>query len=166
MSTVELPKVAHAEFNHEITCEININPTGTAEYASLCEAFKDIAIAMNETVYKAKYLSDGGYSSALVTGLNPTVSQTGDFIKNDPACQYLNKARWKTGAGRVTDIKMVRAGEEISVPVTLTSIQVAGGTPENPTSVSIVIEFNGKPNVTETDFETGTTTETETTTTT
>ncbi len=162
MSTVELPKVAHAEFNHEITCEININPMGEAKYASLCNAFKDIAMAMNETVYKAKYLSDGGYSSSLVTGLSPTVSQTGDFIKNDPACQYLSRTRWKTGPGRVTDIKMTRAGENISVPVTLTSIQCAGGTPDNPNSISIVIEFNGKPDVTETDFETGTTTETTT----
>ena len=152
-----IEKAMNVEYNHEIACEINITPEAdTAIYVSLSKAFKNIATAMNETIYSAFYLSDGGYGTDFVTGIKPTITQTGDYIKNDPACQFLNKARWKTGKGRVTDIKLTRAGESVSCPVTLTSIQMAGGDANNPNSVSVAMSFIGKPEVVETDEGTST----------
>lgn len=152
-----IEKAMNVEYNHEITAEINITPEAdTAKYVSLCNAFKNIGMAMNETIYSAFYLSDGGYGTDFVTGIKPTIQQTGDYVKNDPACQFLNKARWKTGKGRVTDIKLTRAGESVSCPVTLTSIAVGGGDANNPTSISIAMSFIGKPEVVETDTTTET----------
>lgn len=144
-----LPKVAGVELNSAISVEINTTPTeDTPTYASLCNAFKSAAIAMNEVVYNATYLNDGGYGSSHVVGFAPTVTMQGDFMAADPACAYLDKAQWEVGAGRVTDIKMTRNGQTVTCPVTLTSIAIAGGESTAPNSVSVTIAFNGKPTVT------------------
>lgn len=145
----KLPKVAEVELNSAVSVEINTTPSAEqATYASLTNAFKNIAVAMNEVVYNASYLSDGGYGSSHVVGFAPTVSLQGDFMASDPACAYLDKAQWEIGAGRVTDIKMTRNGQTITCPVTLTSIAIAGGESTAPNSVSLTIAFNGKPTVT------------------
>ena len=145
----DLPKVMGVELNSEVDVQINTTPTEeTATYASLCNAFKNVAVALNEVVYSATYLSDGGYSSSAVVGFAPTVTLQGDFMKADPACVFLDKAQWQIGAGRVTDIKMTRNGQTITCPVTLTSIAIAGGDSTAPNSVSVTISFNGKPKVT------------------
>lgn len=145
-----IPKVMGVEFNHEVECLINTTPTGsTPTYASMCNAFKNIAIALNEVVYNATYLADGGFSSSAVVGFAPTVTLQGDFMKDDPACNYLDKIQWGLGKDRVTDIKMTRNGQTITCPVTLTSIAIAGGESTAPNSISVTIAFNGKPTVTE-----------------
>ncbi len=147
--TQKLPKVAGVELNSAVSVDINTTPTAEQPtYASLTNAFKNIAVAMNEVVYNATYLSDGGYGSSHVVGFAPTVSLQGDFMASDPACAYLDKAQWEIGAGRVTDIKMTRNGQTITCPVTLTSIAIAGGESTAPNSVSLTIAFNGKPTVT------------------
>ena len=145
----ELPKVMGVELNSEVDVQINTTPTEeTTTYASLCNAFKNVAVALNEVVYSATYLADGGYSSSAVVGFAPTVTLQGDFMKTDPACAYLDKIQWDIGKARVTDIKMTRNGQTITCPVTLTSIAIAGGESTAPNSVSVTISFNGKPTVT------------------
>ena len=145
-----LPKVAGVELNHEVKAFINTTPSGpTATYSSLCNAFKNIATALNEKVYSASYLSDGGYSSSAVTGFAPTITLQGDFIAADPVCAYLDKVQWTPGAARVTDLKLGRNGQIITCPVTLTQISIAGGESTDPNAVTIVISMNGKPTVEE-----------------
>ncbi len=148
-----LPKVAGVELNHAVKAFINTTPeaSGSATYKSLCNAFKNIATALNEVVYSASYLSDGGYSSSTVTGFAPTITLQGDFMASDPVCAYLDKIQWEPGAARVTDIKLNRNGQIITCPVTLTQIAIAGGEATAPNSVTLVITMNGKPTV-----ETGT----------
>ena len=144
-----MPKVASVELNHQTEVMLNIAPdTADGEYASLCNAFKNVAYAMNEVVYSASYLADEGYSSSAVTGFAPTVTLQGDFMATDPACAYLDKVQWETGAGRVTDIKMSRNGQTVTCPATLTQIAIAGGDSTAPNSVTVTITFNGKPTVT------------------
>ena len=145
----ELPKVMGVEFNHEVECLINTTPTEeTPTYASMCNAFKNIAVALNEVVYSAAYLSDGGFSSSAVVGFAPTVTLQGDFMAADPACAYLDKIQWKLGKDRVTDIKMTRNGQTITCPVTFTSIAIAGGESTAPNSITVTIALNGKPAIT------------------
>lgn len=145
-----LPKVAGVELNHEVKAFINTTPSGpTATYSSLCYAFKNTALALNETVYSASYLSDGGYSSSMVTGFAPTITLQGDFMAADPVCAYLDKVQWTPGAARVTDLKLGRNGQIITCPVTLTQISIAGGDATNPNAVTLVISMNGKPTVEE-----------------
>lgn len=145
-----LPKVMGVELNSEVDVQINTTPENDASptYASLCNAFKNVAVALNEVVYSASYLADGGYSSSAVVGFAPTVTLQGDFMKTDAACAYLDKVQWGIGKDRVTDIKMTRNGQTITCPVTLTSIAIAGGESTAPNSVSVTISFNGKPKVT------------------
>lgn len=143
-----LERIMGIEMNNSVTIEINTTPSGgTATYASLCNMFKSYGLALNEQVYEAMYLADKGYGSSAVTGLKPVVSLTGDYNPDDPACQYLNKAQWEIGEGRVTDIKMTRGGQTITCPVTLTAIAIAGGESSSPNSVSVTMAFNGKPTV-------------------
>lgn len=149
-----LPKAAGVELNHETKVFINTTPSGqNATYASMCNAFKNINIALNEVVYSASYLSDGGYSSSNVTGFAPTATLQGDFMADDPVCAYLDKIQWEPGAARVTDIKLNRNGQIITCPVTLTQIAIAGGESTAPNSVTVVLTFNGKPTVEEGDLD-------------
>lgn len=146
-----LPKAADVELNHAVSIEINTTPKeDAATYASLCNAFKNYTLALNEVIYKATYLSDGGYSSSNVVGFDPTITMQGDFMASDPVCAYLDKIQWETGASRVTDIKLTRNGQTITCPVTLTAIAIAGGESTAPNGVSVTIAFNGKPTVTAT----------------
>ena len=143
-----LPKVAGVELNHEVKVFINTTPTGdSATYKSMCNAFKNCANALNENVYSASYLSDGGYSSSTVTGFQPTITLQGDFMASDPVCAYLDKIQWSPGAARVTDIKMNRNGQIVTCPVTLTQIAIAGGESTAPNAVTVVMAMNGKPTV-------------------
>lgn len=145
----EMPKVASVELNHQTSVLINVTPeAGEGTYASLCNAFKNVAYAMNEVVYSASYLNDEGYESSTVTGFAPTLTLQGDFMSSDPACAYLDKVQWIPGAGRVTDVKLARNGQVITCPVTLTQIAISGGDSTAPNSVSVTIKFNGKPTVT------------------
>lgn len=146
----DLPKVSGVEMTSEIKMLINTTPEGEiATYSDMGETFKNISIAVNESVYSAVYLADGGFGSSAVTGAAPTVTLTGDYIKSDPVCQYLSGIQFEIGSKRVTDVKLTRGGKTITCPVTLTSVQISGGESNSPNSVSVTIAFNGKPEVAE-----------------
>lgn len=143
-----IPKVGKTELNSQIKVEINTTPEGeTATYSDMREAFKSVALAINEVIYNATYLADGGFGSSAVVGAAPTVTLTGDFIKGDAVCEYLDSMQYEIGNKRVTDIKMTRNGKVISCPVTLTGVAIAGGESTAPNAVTVTIAFNGKPTV-------------------
>lgn len=144
-----LPKVANVEMTSEIKLTINTTPEASeAAYEDMGAAFKDISTAVNEVVYTATYLSDGGFSSSAVVGAAPTITLNGDYIKNDPVCQYLSAIQYAIGASRVTDVKLIQSGRSIVCPVTITSLQISGGSSNAPNSISVTLTFNGKPVVT------------------
>ena len=152
----ELPKVAGVELNNEISAVLNVTPEASeATYADLGNAFKSIGIAINENVYTASYLSDGGFGSSAVVGAAPVVTMTGDYIKGDAVCEYLDGIQYEIGNKRVTDVKMTRNGKTLKCPVTLTGIAIAGGDSTAPNSVTVTISFNGKPTVTEAEVARG-----------
>ena len=144
----ELPKVAGVELNNQISVELNVSPVDDeANYADLGRAFKNVNIAINENVYSASYLSDGGFGSSAVVGAAPVVTMTGDYIKDDPVCKYLNDIQYEIGDKRVTDIKITRQGKVVTCPVTLTGVGIAGGDSTGPNAITLTIAFNGKPKV-------------------
>lgn len=143
-----LPKVGGVELNNQIKVEINTTPEAEeSTYSDMTQAFKSVGIAINEVVYNATYLSDGGFGSSAVVGAAPVVTLAGDYIKNDPVCQYLDEIQYEIGDKRVTDIKITRQGKVITAPVTLTGVAIAGGDSTAPNSVNVTIAFNGKPTV-------------------
>ena len=143
MATVE--KLKNVEFNNQIKAELDIGKGGTEEWGDMTQAFKSIAQALNETTYGATYLCDEGFGSTIVTGMAPALNLTGDFIKGDPVCQFLDDMQYEIGDKRVSKIRLTRNGKVVSCPVTLTNIAIAFGESAAPNSVSVTINFNGKP---------------------
>lgn len=147
-SLSNLERISGIEMNNQVSIEINTTPSASeGTYASLCDMFKSYGLALNEQIYEAMYLADSGYGSSAVTGMKPVLSLVGDYNPNDPACQYLNEAQWEIGLGRVTDIKLVRGGQEITCSVTMVGIGITGGESSQPNGVNLVLNFNGKPTV-------------------
>ena len=137
-----IPTVGKAELNSEIKVEINTTPTGeSATYSDMRKAFKSVTTAINEVVYSATYLADGGFASSAVVGAAPTVVLAGDFIKDDPVCAFLDEIQYEIGSKRVTDIK------ELTCPVTVTAAGIGGGESTAPNTISCTIAFNGKPTI-------------------
>lgn len=145
MATVE--KLKNVEFNNQIKAELDIGQGGTEEWGDMTQAFKSISQALNETTYAATYLCDDGYGSTIVTGMSPTLNLTGDFIKTDPVCEYLDDIQYEIGDKRVSKMKLTRNGKVVTCPVTITNIAIAFGESAASNSVSVTINFNGKPTV-------------------
>lgn len=143
MATVE--KLKNVEFNNQIKAELDIGKNGTEEWGDMTQAFKSIAQALNETTYAATYLCDDGFGSTIVTGMSPTLNLTGDFIKGDPVCEFLDDMQYEIGDKRVSKIRLIRNGKVVTCPVTLTTIAIAFGESAASNSTSVTISFNGKP---------------------
>lgn len=143
MATVE--KLKNVEFNNQIKAELDIGQNSTEEWGDMTQAFKSIAQALNETTYAATYLCDSGFGSTIVTGMSPTLNLTGDFIKGDPVCEYLDDIQYEIGDKRISKIKLTRNGKVVTCPVTLTNIAIAFGESAASNSVSVTVNFNGKP---------------------
>lgn len=146
MATVE--KLKNVEFNNQIKAEIDISGGGTENWGDLTQAFKNITQAINEILFSANYLCDGGFGSTIVTGAAPTISMSGDYIKGDPVCEYLEDIQYEIGDKRISKIKLTRGSGTLTCPVTLTGVALAGGDSTAPNSVNITIALNGKPTFT------------------
>lgn len=146
MATVE--KLKNVEFNNQIKAEIDISGGGTENWGDLTQAFKNITQAINEILFSANYLCDGGFGSTIVTGAAPTISMSGDYIKGDSVCEYLDDIQYEIGDKRISKIKLTRGSGTLTCPVTLTGVALAGGDSTAPNSVNITIALNGKPTFT------------------
>lgn len=146
MATVE--KLKNVEFNNQINAELDISGGGTENWGDLTQAFKNITQAINEILFSANYLCDGGFGSTIVTGAAPTISMSGDYIKGDPVCEYLDDIQYEIGDKRISKIKLTRGSGTLTCPVTLTGVALAGGDSTAPNSVNITIALNGKPTFT------------------
>lgn len=145
MATVE--KLKNVEFNNQIKPELDIGRNGTEEWGDMTQAFKSISQTLNETTYAATYLCDSGFGSTIVTGMSPTLNLNGDYIKGDPVCEFLDDMQYEIGDKRVSKIRLIRNGKVVTCPVTLTTIAIAFGESAASNSVSVTINFNGKPTV-------------------
>lgn len=143
MATVE--KLKNVEFNNQVKADLDIGKNGTEQWGDMTQAFKSITQALNETTYAATYLCDDGFGSSIVTGMSPTLNLSGDYIKGDAVCEFLDDIQYEIGDKRVSKIKLTRNGKVVTCPVTLTNIAIALGESAAPNSVSVTINFNGKP---------------------
>lgn len=143
-----MPDMNKIELNNKIGVKLNTTPSGeTKTMSDMTLAFKNIAMAINEVIYSASYLADGGFSSSAVVGAAPTITLTGDYMEGDAVCEYLDSKQYEIGSARVTEIELTRAGKTIICPVTITGIAIAGGDSTAPNSITATIAFNGKPTV-------------------
>lgn len=141
----DVEKLKKVEFNNQISVQLDIGGGSSEQWGDMTQAFKNINQAINETTFSAAYLCDGGFNSTIVTGASPTISLSGDYIKDDPVCEYLDRIQYEIGDKRISKIKMVRGTGTLTCPVTLTAIAMAGGESTAPTTVNVTIALNGKP---------------------
>jgi hypothetical protein len=99
-------------------------------------------------VYSTSYLSDNGFSSSEVTGLNFTVTFRGDYIAGDPVIEYIfsREILYGVGDARRTKLRITKGDKVVIWDVTMTKIQEAGGDANEPNSVTLELKGAGKPN--------------------
>lgn len=146
MATVE--KLKKVEFNNKVKVRLNIGGDGSQKWGDMTQAFKNISHTINEKTFTASYLCDEGFESTIVTGASPALALSGDYIKGDPVCEYLEDIQYEIGDGRISEIEMERGSITVTCPVTLTGVAIAGGESTAPNTVNVNIAFNGKPTVT------------------
>lgn len=138
--------------NHEYKLKINTTPaTETPTLVDVGEGFENLGEAINEVVYQASFLGDGGYGTSEVTGAQLTLTLTGTRYIGDPAQDYIFSDAVYFGVGKLrkTNVTLETPdGSTISAPVTLAKIARSGGAANNGTGVSVEIHFNGKPTIT------------------
>ncbi|MCL2698543.1 MAG: hypothetical protein FWE74_10755 [Oscillospiraceae bacterium] len=138
------------ELNNQINAELDVMPKGALpKWESLGKAFKSISQSLGENVYNASYLSDGGFSSSEVTGLNFTVTFRGDYVAGDPVIEYIfsREVLYGLGDARKTKLRISKGEKTVVWNVTMTKIQEAGGDANEPNSVTLELKGAGKPDV-------------------
>lgn len=67
------------EINYGIKCELDTSeaPHTTPTWSDMGHMFKNLAQSLNEVLYQATYLADGGWGSTEVSGAQHTVTFTG-----------------------------------------------------------------------------------------
>lgn len=140
----------NTELNYNICAELNTTPDALEPtWSNLGVMMKNIAQAINEVLYQASYLADGGYGSTEVTGGQYTVTFTGDKKDGDPVSDYIfdPDVQYKWGDARKTQLRLVKGTQTITWNVTLANIIDAGGDSNQPNAVTLTIHGNGKPEI-------------------
>lgn len=138
----------NAELNYDIKAELDVTPSGTEPtWADIGVMTKNVTQALNEVLYQATYLADGGYGSTEVTGGQYTVTFTGDKKDGDPVSDYIfdPDVQYKWGSARKTQLRLTKGTQTITWQVTLANITDAGGDANQPNAVTLTIHGNGKP---------------------
>lgn len=138
--------------NNEYKLYIDTTPEDdTATMAQVSKGFDNISEALNEVLYQASFIGDGGYGSTYVTGGQLTVTLPGVRVIGDKAQDYMfgDAVYFNWGKARMTSVELTTPdGWLIKCPVTLAKINRTGGAGNGVTAVSVDMHFNGKPTVT------------------
>lgn len=138
------------EINYQNTLEIDITPTASPTWTRLGEGIANMAEALNEVIYQASYLNDGGWGSSEVTGGQLTLALTGDRIFEDPAQNYIfsDAVKFGFGSARKTNLRVTRSnGSVIQWPVTIANATEAKGDSNQPSKITINLHGNGAPTI-------------------
>lgn len=137
--------------NYDYQLQVDTTPTATSPtYATIADGFDNVAEALNEVLYQASFLGDGGYGSSEVTGGQLIVTLTGVRMIGDAAQDYIfgNETYYEWGESRKTKIILACPdGSIVSCPVTLAKIARSGGAANTATTISVEVHFNGKPSI-------------------
>ncbi len=140
------------DINYDYLLEIDINPSGVANYKQLMDGINNLDQALNEVILQTSYLKNKGWGSSEVTGGQFIVTLTGNRIVGDEAQDYIfsSDVMFAFGVARKTNLRLTEpGGRQITIPVTLAKIQNAGGDANQPSDISIEIHGNGAPTLAE-----------------
>lgn len=137
------------EINYQIKCELDTSPAPhtTPVWSDMGIMFKNLSQSINEVLYQATYMSDGGWGSTEVTGGQYTVTFTGDRKNGDAVNDYIfnPEVQYNFGAARKSKLRLTRGSDALIWDVTLANITDAGGDANQPNAVTLTIHGNGAP---------------------
>lgn len=139
-----------AALNYEVKAELNVTPLAAEPtWADLGITMKNVSKSLNEVIYQASYLADGGWGSTEVVGGQYIATFTGDKKDGDPVSDFIFNPgiQYKWGAARKTTMRLTKGTVVISWPVTLANITDAGGDSTATDAVTLAVHGNGKPTI-------------------
>ncbi|MFA5424226.1 MAG: hypothetical protein WC374_10255 [Phycisphaerae bacterium] len=140
------------DINYDYLLEIDITPSTTATYKELMDGIENLDQAINEVIVQTAYLKNKGWGSSEVTGGQYIVTLTGNRIVGDEAQDYIfsSDVMYAFGAARKTNLRLTEpGGRQITIPVTLAKVNLAGGDANQPSKITIEIHGNGEPTLAE-----------------
>jgi hypothetical protein len=133
--------------NFMVLHEIDVTPNGTATYKRIAEGIESGERSRNDEVDTKQYLSGSGNASSDVTGMQKTITYSGNRVTNDDAQNYVFSVADETGDARKTNLRVTLAdGSSFSGSVTLCNIDDGTGGAGEKEGISFEAHFNGKPN--------------------
>lgn len=138
-----------APLNFQTLYELDINPSGSANYVRLGDGLTTATPGNNETVDQKSYLDDDGGQSSEVTGFQYILAFSGDRIPGDDAQDFIFERIFALGESRHTNFRATGAdGTVISGDVTIANITPPGGDANAVQACGFELHFNGKPTLT------------------
>jgi hypothetical protein len=129
--------------------EINTNPGGAANYATIAVGIKNVAPANNESLAQDAYLDGNGFGSTDVIGAQLILAFTGDRDYADPAQNYVVGLLLNLGASRKTDFRWTEPnGGKFTGSCTIANISGPTGDAGSKGEISFEVHFNGRPTYT------------------
>lgn len=112
-------------------------------------AFREVTQSMGEQVYSVLYLTNNGFPTTEVTGLDFAITFTGDYKIGDPVIDYIfaPEILYGTGEARKTKLKLVRSGKTIIWDVVMTKIKEQGGSAADPDAVLLELTASAPPQI-------------------
>lgn len=134
--------------NYQGLFEIDTNYGGIANWVPLKKGISNITPANNDVVSQKSYMDGEGYGSSKVTGMQATLSVTGDRYLGDDAQDYIFDAQYELGDGRTTQCRVTDPnGVRKTGECTICNITPPGGDASTEQTFSFEIHFNGKPSL-------------------
>ena len=135
-------------FNPNWANTIEIDTTGSAGYAKLCEGIEGMTFNSNEQNQQFFFLCGEGFAHNEVTGGAPELQITGRRIKGNAAQDYIAGKQFALGTDRNSVVKITAEGQIITCNCSIGDVVTFGGNTLDVNAFSCTIRFNGKPTVT------------------
>lgn len=139
-----------AALNFQALFELDINPSGTANYVRLGDGLVSATPENNEKVDQKGYLDDNGGQSSEVIGFQHIVKFSGDRIAGDAAQDFIFGKAFDVGSSRHTNFRSTGPdGTVISGDCTIVITTMPGGDANSSQACGFDLHLNGKPTKTD-----------------
>ena len=121
---------------------------GVWSYAKLCKGIESMEFNENEQNQQYFFLCGEGFAHNEVTGSAPEIVISGRRIAGDTAQDYVVSKQFALGDNRVSSVKIVAEGQQITCDCSIGAITSFGGATTDVNAFGCTLRLNGKPTVT------------------
>lgn len=123
----------------------------TATWAPIAAGISTVDPAFEDETDDTAYYDGEGFGNEDVTGIKAGLTFTGNRKYGDPAQDYVASIAFEVGDKRKTKLRWTQPdGKQLTGPVTISGIKLAGGDANSKGDFEFKASFNGKPKVTTT----------------